>query len=210
MYLSRVMLDADKRETLKALTSPQLMHAAIEDCFEGERQRRLWRIDQLSDNLYILILSQQKPNFHDFTKRFATQTDSNAAETKEYEPFLNRLKEGQIWRFRLRANPVHSISEKRNASQRGKVMAHVTTQYQKQWLLDRAQKYGFSLDEEAFDVVHTQWLKFEKGGSGKVSILAVSFEGLLTIQNTEKFKQALITGIGRGKAYGCGLLTIVR
>ena len=49
----------------------------------------------------------------------------------------------------------------------------------------------------------------EKDGS-MVSLLSVSFEGVLEITDEELFKAALTNGIGRGKAYGMGLLTIIR
>ena len=38
----------------------------------------------------------------------------------------------------------------------------------------------------------------------------VTYEGLLTVTDAAKFREALTSGIGRGKAYGLGLLTVVR
>ena len=38
----------------------------------------------------------------------------------------------------------------------------------------------------------------------------VTFEGILEISDEEVFKQTLVDGIGREKAYGCGLLTLAR
>jgi CRISPR system Cascade subunit CasE len=61
-------------------------------------------------------------------------------------------------------------------------------------------------------VVHTQWEKFRKGngGKGEVTLRTATFEGILTISDLERFRRTLLSGIGRAKAYGCGLLTIVR
>ena len=44
----------------------------------------------------------------------------------------------------------------------------------------------------------------------QVKLLGVTYEGLLTVTDAEKFREALTGGIGRGKAYGLGLLTVVR
>ena len=89
------------------------------------------------------------------------------------------------------------------------MFAHVTQDQQKQWLLKRAENCGFLLDENAFNVVHTQWLKFTKGqNSNKITLHMATFEGILTISDVERFRQSLLSGIGREKAYGCGLLTI--
>ena len=41
-------------------------------------------------------------------------------------------------------------------------------------------------------------------------MLAVTYEGMLTVTDAELFRQALTQGIGREKAYGMGLLTIMR
>ena len=47
MYLSRVRLDAENRRTMIALSNPQKIHGAVESAFAGERERNLWRIDEL-------------------------------------------------------------------------------------------------------------------------------------------------------------------
>lgn len=43
-----------------------------------------------------------------------------------------------------------------------------------------------------------------------VTLLSVTFEGLLEVTDEELFKNMLINGIGRGKAYGMGLMTVMR
>ena len=60
------------------------------------------------------------------------------------------------------------------------------------------------------NLVGTKWDEFLKSNSseGKVTLRTVVFEGVLTVRNLEHFKHALVSGIGRAKAYGCGLLTI--
>jgi CRISPR system Cascade subunit CasE len=213
MYLSRVSLNAQRSDTMQALASPQLMHRAVEGCFDSERQRRLWRVDWLGDACYLLILSPEQPDFTHIVKHFGYPDSEQPFQIKDYDPLLARLQTGQVWRFRLRANPVHSsCTEKDKNSGRGKVFAHVTQEQQRKWLLERAERYGFALDKNAFDVVHTRWLTFRKGrGSGhKVTLRTATFEGVLTVTDHELFRQTLLSGIGRAKAYGCGMITIAR
>ena len=88
--------------------------------------------------------------------------------------------------------------------------AHCTTQYQKQWLLDRAAKHGFALTEDSFTVTRVRWHHFAKGGTRPVSLLAVTYEGVLQVTDPEAFRNLLCQGMGRGKAYGLGLLTVMR
>jgi CRISPR system Cascade subunit CasE len=209
LYLSRVKLDVEKRDTMRALAQPNLIHGAVEQGFRGERGRNIWRIDFLNNYCYLLVLSQEKPNFTHLVEQFGFSNSEPLWETKNYDLLLERLKEGQIWRFRLCANPTRSsFTEKCKKTGRGKIFAHVTTEQQKEWLLKRAGTSGFLLEESGFDVVHSQWKRFRKGGGGRVTLKIVTFEGILTISNVELFKRALLTGIGRAKSYGCGMLTI--
>ena len=203
MYLSRIELNIGLRETMKALVSPSKFHGAVENSFSGERSRRLWRIDDLNGKKYILILSETIPNLEHFAEQFGYV---GKYETKDYSILLDRIMNGGKWRFRLTANPTISKSH-------GKVLAHITPKYQKKWLSDRAEKCGFSLDDDEFQTVQSKWYDFHKKDGDKsanIRLLSVTFEGILTISNAEKFKEILCNGIGREKAYGQGLLTVVR
>lgn len=53
-------------------------------------------------------------------------------------------------------------------------------------------------------------LRFRKGESKQhnVNISMARFRGELEITDTEQLRDTLINGMGRGKAYGCGLLTL--
>lgn len=203
MYLSRIELNIGLRETMKALVSPSKFHGAIEESFSGGRARRLWRIDDLYGKKYMLILSEEIPNLEHFVGQFGY---AGVYETKDYAILLNRVSDGMKWRFKLTANPTISKSH-------GKIMAHVTPEYQKKWLMDRAERCGFLLEDNEFQTVWSKWYNFSKKDGDKsanIRLLSVTFEGMLTISDAEKFRETLCKGIGREKAYGQGLMTIVR
>ena len=77
-----------------------------------------------------------------------------------------------------------------------------------QWLAARAEKHGFTLIPEEYLVTEIKWYAFRKGGKNQVRMLAVTYEGLLTVTDAELFRQTLTQGIGREKAYGMGMLTV--
>lgn len=197
---------------MRALSLPNILHGAVEQSFTGRDKRKLWRIDWLNDACNLLVLSEDKPDFSHIVMQFGYPSSKPPWETKDYDLFLSRLQEGQDWHFRLRANPTRSsLEEKDPVSGRGKVFAHVTHDQQRQWLLSIAGSYGFNLDEDDFNVTHTQWFKFLKGSSKReVTLRTATFEGKLTITKLERFLNTLQAGIGRAKAYGCGLLTVAR
>lgn len=205
MYLSRIKLNTHSRQTMIALSNPQKIHGAIENAFPGERQRRLWRLDTLYGETYLLILSEEKPDLTSVVAQFGHPGDT--FETRSYAPLLDRITKDSRWQFRLTANPTYS--EKQDG-ERGKVKRHVTVAHQEEWLLDRAEKHGFQLNPEEFRVTRTQNLAFHKKGDTTVTLLSVTYDGILTVTDPEKFRETLVHGIGRGKAYGNGLLTVVR
>ena len=206
MYLSRVELDLTRRSTMEALAAPQKLHGAVESAFAGERRRRLWRLDQLGEKLYLLLLSEERP---DLTALCAQFGSGAPPETRPYDPLLERVTAGSCWQFRLTANPTKSCKDTQNPAARGTVAAHCTTQYQKQWLLERAAKRGFALREEGFTGTRVQWQHFAKHGTRPVTLLAVTYEGVLQVTDPEQFRARLCQGMGRGKAYGLGLMTIL-
>lgn len=217
MYLSRIELNTRRKDTMVALASPERLHAAVESSFPSsadKKFRNLWRIDQLGDTLYLLVLSDGKPDFTHIVEQFGWPGAEQKWETRNYAPLLDSIGVGQKWQFRLRANPVHSVKQNSNSqdqetTKRGKVYAHVTVQQQEQWLLERAAKYGFSLQEGSFCVVQKEVKKFRRQGN-PVTLGIATFEGVLQVEDVTLFLRTLICGIGRAKAYGCGLLTIAR
>ena len=44
----------------------------------------------------------------------------------------------------------------------------------------------------------------------RVTLGVATFEGVLEVTDPEALRRVLIYGIGRGKAYGCGLMTLAR
>lgn len=204
MYISRVALDTANRRTMKALASPSILHGALESSFPGERKRDLWRLDNLSGQLYMLILSEDKPDLTGFCEQFSPEIKW---ETADYGKLLAGIKNGACKRFRLTANPTVSVSK--NKGERGKVFAHITAEHQREWLMNKSAANGFMLTEDSFDIVQSKWKRFYKAGSKYVTLLSVTYEGILEITDEELFRNALVNGIGRGKAYGMGLLTVM-
>ena len=219
MYLSRIALNKRLRKSLQAIAFPQMMHAAVLDSFPPSSQlnekvgsRILWRLDTIGADTYLYVLSEEKPDFSHIIEQFGWPASNQSWETKEYATLLERIGIGQKWQFRLHANPVHTV--------KGKIYAHVTVEQQKQWLRDRAEKNGFSFLEfendnesyDMFDVIHRDTIKFKRkpSDSNHVVLSVATFEGSIIINDVDQMKHALCFGIGRAKAYGCGLLTLAQ
>jgi CRISPR system Cascade subunit CasE len=127
---------------------------------------------------------------------------------------LNSLKAGQRFRFRLRANPCVTRNHKR--------LGLLRLVEQEAWVARKGELHGFTVPQSAtslttepstvrFDVQvsQEQMLRGKQHAGNGIRVYAVLFDGLLTVTDPERFRLALQTGIGHGKAMGLGLLSVV-
>ena len=229
MFLTRFQVNPRRRDSSKLLASPQVMHAAVLSSFPdamaapGDPGRVLWRLDRLGGKLLLIIASPKKPDLTHLVEQAGWPSLEPAWETRDYAPLLERIVAGQRWAFRLTANPIHSLPPVNG--KRGRVLGHRTVEHQLGWLVGRSEQHGFSLVEHDAQqlnaateelvsvtvptarVTNSQVLRFARGAS-TVTLRSATFDGLLEVIDAEVFKHALTSGIGSGKAYGCGLLTI--
>ena len=224
MFLTKIDLAPQRRLTRKYLGSPQAMHAVVMGATGGNigdgPGRVLWRVDR-GTTTALYILSPLEPDCSQLVAEAGAA--GTQARTLDYSPFLASLDAGQLWAFRLAANPSYSAS--RGPGVRGQRYGHVTVEQQRQWLVERAPRHGFELmpvdhvDDEGSDgavmVVHRERPVFnrrrsEGEGRDRVTINRTVYEGVLRITDPESLRRALIAGIGRSKAYGCGLMTLAR
>jgi CRISPR system Cascade subunit CasE len=195
MFLSRTVLDTEHKQVRDFLASRQRIHAVVLSCFDAAEGRILWRLDELNGKLYLLVVSLGRP-----------KADAQLSwQTKPYHAFLERIQAGQTWRFRLTANPTKAA--KALPGQRGKVFGCQTAKLQEEWLLQKSEKCGFS---PQFQILQRGTEDFFQNGNPKrVELTVATYEGVLTVTDAERFRAALVNGIGRAKGYGCGLLTVV-
>lgn len=79
-----------------------------------------------------------------------------------------------------------------------------------EWFLQRAQSsWGFSVEQETLQIGAVDVLRFKEKNAQKVTLAQVPVTGVLTVSDFELFKKSMFCGIGKGRAFGCGLLKIV-
>lgn len=220
MFMTQMRLNPARQGTRRLLGSPQRMHAAVSSSFpELGNDRVLWRVDSShSHDVRLLLVSPQEPDLTHLVEQAGWPTLGEATWlTKSYSPFLARLVADQTWSFRLRANPVR---RQRDENGRIRTQAHVTVDQQRQWFLDRVDGLGVELltnagGRDSVEVVRRDAQQFQRRSApadrGRhVTIASADFEGILRVRDAELLRQALVEGIGRAKAYGCGLMTLAR
>ena len=209
MYLSRVEINSLNRQRLRDLSHLGAYHNWVEQSFPSEstkeRSRKLWRLDKLNGKEYLLIMSEEKPDINKLEYYGVTGTGA----IKKYDEFLDSLSENRNYRFRITINPIVARSSGKLSGKRGRVFPLVREEEQLRYLLDRSESNGFSVLKENFYVKNSNVAKLRKSGNNSIKILKVTIEGVLTITDKEKFKNMMIMGLGKKKAYGCGLMTVI-
>lgn len=220
MLLHRIHLNLRCREARRDLSDPYQLHSTLcrafsspdEKCLQGEF---LWRLEpeiDFSGQPRVLVQSRAKPDWAGVgVQGWLAKADSGIDLIERLK--LDSLKIGQRFRFRLRANPC----VKRN----GKRLGLLRLEEQEAWVERKGFQHGFSLPQPAsFDfsesgrkridvrVSQEQMLRGTQHTGNGIRIYSVLYDGFLSVTEPEKFRNALRTGIGHGKAMGLGLLSL--
>ncbi|GAA2689099.1 MULTISPECIES: type I-E CRISPR-associated protein Cas6/Cse3/CasE [Actinosynnema] len=215
MHLSRFEVNTARRAARALLASPQELHAGVMAAFTPaasapERGRVLWRVDHHQHRTVLFVVSPHRPDLTHLVERVGWPS-TRTWDTRDYRPLLDRLAARQTWAFRLKANPTRSI-RRTPGSARTQRFGHVTAGQQTTWLLDRAERHGFTVplgEQEEPDVaVRERELVVFQGRGGNVTLATAVFEGHLTVTDPDALRAVLAEGLGAAKGYGCGLLTL--
>jgi len=235
MYLSRIVLDARSRSARSLLADCHALHRVIMSGFpavDSEAARAalgvLYRVEQMSEPPTIPVLVQSKVE-----PRWMPETDaiSGIEVPKPLDGLLERVRAGSRYRFRLRANPTRRVHgratlepDAESARQRaektgskGKRVELTREADQVVWLERQAEAAGFAIvtsrllpaDRDISALLAAGASKMDGRRNGhKMTFGTVLFDGLLEVRDADRFREALVSGIGPGKAFGCGLLSI--
>lgn len=223
-FFTRMALNPARRGTRSLLTSPQRMHAAVMSSYPpvltGEAPRVLWRVDRrASHDVQLYVVSIRQPDLTHLVEQAGWPT-SEAWQTTSYGPFLDRLQEGQLWRFRITANPVQVLPSGAHGV-RGKVTPLTKIASQEDWLRTQGLTWGFEVVDPPGDegeaargvlVTGRGQDAFSRQDpderARRVTITRARFDGVLRVRDPNVLRDRLVGGMGRAKAYGCGLMTL--
>lgn len=220
LYLSRLTLRRDPSvAALQHILVPAgdgerigAAHRLIWTAFADDDDRKrdfLWRQD---DKRRWLILSRRPPdNRHGLFEM----------ETKLFTPFLDK---GQRLGFALRANAVvtrkdaeghpkrsdivmdrlRAIPQENRALERGRIAKEAA----RDWLAAQGRTAGFALNR--IDVIAYRTEKIPRGRRSAIELGLLDLEGEISVEQPDSFLSAIAVGLGKAKAFGCGLMLIRR
>jgi CRISPR system Cascade subunit CasE len=198
MYLSRLILNLRNRAVQRDLADRYELHRTVMSGFDvqfPDGERILFRVELTKRGAYcpILVQSQFAPRW-DESERLGTGDYLSAApQTREVRP---QVTVGQLVRFRLQANPT--------VKREGKRHGLFSEEHMLDWLSRKGEHNGFSFDPSN---VRVSPLGRITGKKRQQTWFAAQFDGILRV-NDQRFEVVLREGLGTGKAFGFGLLSI--
>ncbi|KKN15994.1 hypothetical protein LCGC14_0980360 [marine sediment metagenome] len=202
MFLSKLVLNQDSYRVQKELGNPYQLHRTIMNAFPDNLKelkndgRVLFRVEKNStqSSPYVLVQSSLCPDWNFLLNHKYLITDPLFKQFN-YPQFLK----GNKYKFRVFANPTKKVE--------GKRVGMYNEEKQYEWLKKKAEIGEFSILHVSITRKEEINAKVKKN-SNKMTFYGVQFEGVLQVIDVVKFENILKSGIGSGKAFGFGLLSI--
>lgn len=205
MYLTRLRLKITDRAAQRVLSDPYRLHQLILLAFDPSRpgggERVLFRVEPevREGEVRVLIQSETEPSW---TRAHLSEQLPRLV-VDGPKPLGSGFTTGQSLRFRLRGNPTKRTVE-------GKRVALKGESAQLDWVRRKLAYAGFEVEAcRCRDEGMIQGRSGHRNGAG-ILLMSVLYEGLLRVRDPHAAIGAIAAGIGSGKAFGFGLLSVSR
>jgi CRISPR system Cascade subunit CasE len=213
LYLSQWRFNPRLRPVQQALADSHALHRLVMSTFPqaapGDEARQafgiLYRvdIDEKTGAPSLLLQSRVRPDWAPLASLLLHPPDQ---EPKDVASFYGAIAPGAILRFRLRANPTRRVHANRPDDKlAGKRVSLHSDDERQAWLTRKLAEVGCHLGTCSIRPGLTQ--QGRRDGQ-RLSHGAVVFDGLLRVEDADLLRAGIRAGIGAGKAYGFGLLSL--
>lgn len=213
MYLTLLEINPRDRAGAELLRNPYRLHQILVAAAPASPQGRiLFRIEDERSRIIV-----QSPCALDWIGQIGRSLPLAGAPRQKEITLIFR--NGQRLRFLLRANPTmrRVISTSADGERSdigegrpiGKRVGLLREADQRAWLERKGAEHGFR--PLAFETRSHGLVAFDAGNSANArrqTHLSVDYEGYLEVTDPDRFSRALVGGIGAGKAFGFGLLSL--
>ncbi|MFF2508680.1 type I-E CRISPR-associated protein Cas6/Cse3/CasE [Streptomyces sp. NPDC058067] len=207
LWLTRIVPNPRDRDARRDIRSAVGLHHRVMLLFPdglgaGAREKTgaLFRLDESPHGFSIIVQSGVAPDLSRLNKEYGL------AQSKYLTPLLSQLTTGTTVHYRLTANATRKLGQNTTAGRPGQIVPLHGAEAEA-WWERQTHAAGLSLLS-----VHSTRLSDARGerASDKRAIThaRTRFDGAATVTDVDALTQRLAAGIGRGKSYGCGLLSI--
>ncbi len=210
-YISFLPLDPLQRAVRVDLADRSQMHRTVMSGFgqvPGDAARAtlgvLYRLEE-GEHPFLLVRSSPEPDYH-----LPAGYLAGAVETRPVD--LSGIATGDRLAFRLVANPVRSVSRTDGEGgflKNGRRLPLRTPEARIDWLVTRMSAAAELIGTDAVEPPGARSRAHLRNGSW-LYCDAVRFDGELLVRDPDELRRLEREGIGKGRAYGMGLLSLRR
>lgn len=206
-WLTRIVPDLTHRDARRDLKDSVALHHRIM-CLApdelGEEARRqagvLFRLDDTKAGTVILVQSVIEPDTSRLPEGYGTVV------SRPLDPVLDALRTGVRVRYRIIANATRKLG-KNTVAGRPRQIVPLDGAAAEEWWQRQATSAGLVLHTVTSTPIASARGQ-HRGTSGRINHACTRFDGTATVTDAKSLREAMLSGIGRGKSYGCGLLSI--
>lgn len=204
-FLAQIHINPRSRQAHRDLADAHRMHQRVMSLFPDgvdatprSAAAVLYRVEVNSRGTALLVQSNIEACFDKLPE------DYGSAATRDISPLLAALEKDMAVRYRIDINPM--ITGPANGAKRGPRIL-LNGQAATTWWTARAESHGLLLlgyqhrtDRDPAHGVRPDGITIRHN--------IIRFDGAALITDAEKLRESIRTGIGKGRPYGCGLLSI--
>lgn len=178
------------------INDEQMIHSMLTNCFDSNREKynvlykkNYSELENGELKMNLLVYSDVQP---------VSTNELKVIQSMYVEP-EKVINTGKAFRFNVIANPVRTTKGKKHP---------ITNKNERiDWLKMKFESNGAEIIFNSCDEIRVAPIHMIHS-YGKGTITAYQYSGILRITDSEKFIELFHKGLGRGKAYGCGLIQL--
>ncbi|WP_439681771.1 type I-E CRISPR-associated protein Cas6/Cse3/CasE [Embleya sp. MST-111070] len=207
LWLTRIIPDPRNRDARRDTGDAVALHHRVMQLFPDDLDTNarheagvLFRVDDTPRGSVILVQSVLEPDLSRLPDGYGS------AARRHLTPLLEKLRAGNSVHYRITANATRKLGTHTTAGRPRQILP-LHGEEAVAWWHERAASagltlhtvHGFELDDAAGRRRPTKTL---------IRHARTRFDGIATVTDPALLTERMATGFGRGKSYGCGLLTL--
>jgi CRISPR system Cascade subunit CasE len=208
LWLARIPLDLRSRAARADIGDATSMHrrmmSLVPDGLGPDARHAaavLFRVDDSAAGPIVLVQSAYEPDLLRLPPGYL-RTDRIGGAVRKLEPLLTRLRPGLPVHYRVAANPSKRLNNNDDRTVRKPVVA-LAGREAEAWWERKAANHGLRLLS-----LHADARPSARTSSSRMRHAITRFDGQAVVDDADQVRAAVRSGIGRGKSYGCGLLSL--
>lgn len=206
VWLARLRLNVKSREVRRDLRDAVALHRRVMSLLPdglGDQARHkagvLYRLDETRQGPTLTVQAGLLPSDEKLPEGYCEFA------VRHLTPLLKALQPGMRVHYRIAANATKRAAKSDEKHKKGQIVA-LSGVAAGEWWQRQATTHGLTLVTSFAQPLPQARGEREDGKS--VCHAVTRFDGTAIVRDPDLLREALVRGIGRGKSYGCGLLSL--